>query len=137
MADYQPLSLFEGAEVVANVTAFGGTIKDPTLQPVGESPMRSVRVLLVVTVTDEVKFTDGELGRLRHHKEVISEAYDPSDHIDTAALLQQLRDENTDAIEARMALVAKDFGGDADGEGPEAAGSWEDGYADAQTAGVG
>ena len=117
MADQ--LSMFEGREVVANAHAFGGTLKDPVVQPLGESKLGERRVLLVVTRTDEVKFSDGDLGRVRHHKEVISEAYDISElGVDGDEMVDELRALNERVLAERMAETpTADYLGEANGNG--------------------
>ncbi len=98
------LSFFEGAEVAKNVLSVSGTIKDPVLAPLADFELGSRQVLLVVTGTTEVKFKDGDVGRERHQKVDVAEAYQVEHLTDVWELLRQVRAEQQEAIEARMEI---------------------------------
>lgn len=124
MPDADPqLSLFENVEVVANVLSVTGTIKDPVLQPLTEFPLESRQVLLVVGTIAHVGFDPGKVGRVRSQKLAVDEVYEIAHLADVWDLLSQVRREQEEAIEARMAVVAKTFGEPGeDGGDPERAG---------------
>lgn len=104
-SDTQPqLSMFEAVEVAKNVLSVSGTIKDPVLGPLVDFELGSRQVLLVVVGTSEVKFRDGEVGRERHQKVEVAEAYQVEHLTDVWDLLRQVRAEQQEAIESRMEI---------------------------------
>lgn len=98
------LSMFEGEEVAKNVLSVGGTIKDPVLAPLADFDLGARQVLMVVTAVTEVKFKDGDVGRERHQRVEVAEAYQVEHLTDVWDLLRQVRAEQQEAIEARMGI---------------------------------